>query len=91
MSWTVFGFIFYQSKTISFTQNSQCFLLGIKIVQVKSCDFTGPCPRVFEKMQNSIITEAIFFCKVNRVKDIKDFIGIQEADEIFLCTFFGGC
>ena len=37
-----FGLQFYEAEAVAFSQDSQGFLLGVEVVQVKSGDFTGP-------------------------------------------------
>ena len=35
-------------------------------------------------MQKGIVTEAMFFFQVNGLEDLKDFLRIEKADELFL-------
>ena len=38
---TCFLFKLYDPEPVSFTQDSQCFLLRVKVIEIQCCDFTG--------------------------------------------------
>ena len=38
---TCFLFKLYDTEPVSFTQDGQCLLLGIKVIKIQCCDFTG--------------------------------------------------
>ena len=42
------GLKLYEPEPIPFSQNSQGFLLWIKIIEIQRCDFTGSCARIIE-------------------------------------------
>jgi hypothetical protein len=40
-------------------------------------------------VQDGVVAEALGFFKVNGPEDFKDFLWVQKADQLFLCTFLG--
>ena len=40
-------------------------------------------------MQDGVIAKALAFSQVNGSEDLEDFLWVQKADQLLLCTFLG--
>ena len=79
-------FQFYSSIAITFTQDDQSTVLGVEVIEVKCCDFTGPSAGVLKQMKDGVITKAILFDEIDAMKDFQGFIRIRYAC-IFASSF----
>jgi hypothetical protein len=82
-------FQFYEPEPICLAQDGQCFLLGIEVVEVEGCDFTGPGAGVKQQMKEGVIPEALLSFEIHSLKGLSDLVMIEEADEGFLISFLG--
>ena len=73
--------------TVPLSQNGQCLLLRIEVVQFYHGSLAGPGARVIEEMQDCIVPEAFFSIQIDRLEEVKDFLLIEKTDERFLGTF----
>lgn len=48
----------YESVAVTLSEDSECFLLRVEVIEVEYCDFTGPSSRVIEQMQECVIANA---------------------------------
>ena len=62
-------------------------MLWVEVVRIQCGGFRGPCPRVVEQVKEGEIPKAFLFSEIDAVKDGKDFIGVQEADQRLLSAF----
>ena len=77
------------AEAISLAQDSQGFVVAIEVVEIERGYLSGSGARVIEQVQDGVIAEALGFFKVNSSEDFKDFLRVQEADQLLLCTFLG--
>ena len=66
---TGFGLKLYNPKPITFAQDTEGFLTGIKIVDIQRCNFTGPGAGVIKQVKQGVIPEALFSFQIDRLKD----------------------
>ena len=78
---TCFLFKLNDPEPVSFAQDGQCVLLGIKVIQVQCCDLTGPGTRVIKQMQKGVVPESLFSFEVNGLKDLEDFLLVEKPDQ----------
>jgi len=74
---------------VAFSEDGQCFLLGVEVIELEGCDFTGSGAGVEQKMQQGIVPEAIMFFQIDRLENRLHFLLGQEADQVFLTAFLG--
>ena len=64
------------SIAIAFAQYGQQFSLGIKVIQIQGCQFTGTHAGVIKQLQDTIIAQSLGFFQINGVEEIINFIGV---------------
>ena len=71
-----FRFQFNLSVAIAFAQYGQRFSLGLKIIQIQGCQFTGAHAGVIKQLQDTIITQSLGLFEINGVECFINFIGV---------------
>ena len=77
------------AEAISFAQDSQGFVVAIEVVEIECSYLTSSGARVIEQVQDGVVAEALGFFQVNGPEDLQDFLRVQKADQLLLCTFLG--
>ena len=67
---------FNLSVAIAFAQYGQHFSMGIKVIQIQGCQFTGAHAGVIKQLQDTIIAQSLGFFEINGVEYFINFIGV---------------
>ena len=71
-----FRFQLNLAVTIALAQYGQRFSVGIKVIQIQGCQFTGTHTGVIKQLQDTIIAQSLRFFQINGVEYFINFIGV---------------